>query len=139
MKPATIAAVQSSWSKVAPIAPTAAALFYQELFERDPALRRLFKGDMVQQGEKLMQMIGVAVSKLDAPEVLIPALQALGRRHGGYGVQDKDYGTVGAALLSTLEKGLGPAFTAEVKAAWTEVYGVMTQVMTDAARVARAA
>jgi hemoglobin-like flavoprotein len=139
MKPATIAAVQSSWSKVAPIAPTAAALFYQELFERDPALRRLFKGDMVQQGEKLMQMIGVAVSKLDAPEVLVPALQALGRRHGGYGVQDKDYGTVGAALLSTLEKGLGPAFTAEVKAAWTEVYGVMTQVMTDAARVARAA
>jgi hemoglobin-like flavoprotein len=139
MKPATIAAVQSSWSKVAPFAPTAAALFYQELFERDPALRKLFKGDMVQQGEKLMQMIGVAVSKLDAPEVLIPALQALGRRHGGYGVQDKDYGTVGAALLSTLEKGLGPAFTAEVKAAWTEVYGVMTQVMTDAARVARAA
>jgi hemoglobin-like flavoprotein len=139
MKPATIAAVQSSWSKVAPIAPTAAALFYQELFERDPALRRLFKGDMVQQGEKLMQMIGVAVSKLDAPEVLVPALQALGRRHGGYGVQDKDYGTVGAALLSTLEKGLGPAFTAEVKAAWTEVYGVMTEVMTEAARVARAA
>jgi hemoglobin-like flavoprotein len=139
MKPATIAAVQSSWSKVAPIAPTAAALFYQELFERDPALRRLFKGDMVQQGEKLMQMIGVAVSKLDAPEVLVPALQALGRRHGGYGVQDKDYGTVGAALLSTLEKGLGPAFTAEVKAAWAEVYGVMTEVMTEAARVARAA
>jgi hemoglobin-like flavoprotein len=139
MKPATIAAVQSSWSKVAPFAPTAAALFYQELFERDPALRKLFKGDMVQQGEKLMQMIGVAVSKLDAPEVLIPALQALGRRHGGYGVQDKDYGTVGAALLSTLEKGLGPAFTAEVKAAWAEVYGVMTEVMTEAARVARAA
>jgi hemoglobin-like flavoprotein len=93
----------------------------------------------VQQGEKLMQMIGVAVSKLDAPEVLVPALQALGRRHGGYGFQDKDYGTVGAALLSTLEKGLGPAFTAEVKAAWAEVYGVMTEVMTEAARVARAA
>lgn len=133
MSPETIAAVQSSWQKVVPIASTAAALFYQALFERDPNLRALFKGNMEQQGDKLMQMIGLAVSKLEAPDILVPTLQALGRRHGGYGVQDRDYDTVGAALLSTLEKGLGKDFTPAVKAAWTAVYGVMSQVMIDAA------
>jgi hemoglobin-like flavoprotein len=137
--PSTIQAVQASWRLVEPIAPTAAELFYQSLFERDPELRKLFKGDMKQQGEKLMQMIGLAVSKLNEPGVLIPALQSLGRRHGGYGVKVGDYATVGAALLATLAKGLGDAFTPEVRAAWTEVYGVMTQVMTEAAAGAKAA
>lgn len=133
MTPNTIALVQSSWSQVVPIAPQAAALFYDELFARDPALKPLFRGDMAQQGAKLMQMIGVAVSKLQEPEVLIPALQALGRRHRGYGVAPAHYDTVGAALLATLEKGLGPAFTDEVRAAWATTYGVMSGVMIEAA------
>lgn len=81
-----------------------------------------------------MQMIGVAVSKLDDLDTLIPALQALGRRHVPYGVLPEHYPTVGAALLKTLEQGLGAAFTPAVKAAWTEVYGVMAKVMIDATR-----
>ena len=133
MTPNTIALVQSSWSQVVPIAPQAAALFYDELFARDPALKPLVRGDMTQQGAKLMQMIGVAVSKLPEPEVLIPALQALGRRHRGYGVVPAHYDTVGGALLATLEKGLGPAFTDEVRAAWATTYGVMSGVMIEAA------
>lgn len=134
MTPETIRLVQSSWAKVTPIAPQAAAIFYDELFTRDPAVKKLFKGDMVKQGEKLMQMIGIAVSKLTEPAVLIPALQALGKRHVAYGVVDSHYATVGAALLATLEKGLGSEFTPEVKAAWTAVYGVMADVMTAAAK-----
>ena len=136
MTPETIKLVQSSWTKVTPISSQAAAIFYDELFTRDPAVRKLFKGDMVKQGEKLMQMIGVAVSKLNEPAILIPALQSLGERHVGYGVMDSHYDTVGAALLATLEKGLGPAFTPDVRKAWTEVYGVMTQVMTAIAKAA---
>lgn len=134
MTPETIRLVQSSWAKVTPIATQAAAIFYDELFTRDPAVKKLFKGDMVKQGEKLMQMIGIAVSKLTEPAVLIPALQALGKRHVAYGVVDSHYATVGAALLATLEKGLGSEFTPEVKAAWTAVYGVMADVMTAAAK-----
>lgn len=133
MTPDTVVLVQSSWNQVVPIAPQAAALFYDELFARDPALKPLFRGDMAQQGAKLVQMIGVAVSKLDEPAVLVPALQALGRRHRGYGVAPAHYDTVGAALLATLEKGLGSAFTAEVRAAWTTTYGVMAGVMIEAA------
>jgi len=135
MDDTTIQHVKSSFALVAPIAPQAAALFYANLFEADPSLRALFKGDMEAQGAKLMQMIGVAVSKLGEPEVLLPALQSLGKRHAGYGVQDGHYDVVGGALLKTLDQGLGPAFTPEVRAAWTDVYGVMAGVMKDAAKV----
>lgn len=129
----TISLVQTSWAQVSPIATQAAALFYNNLFEADPSLKPLFKGDMTQQGAKLMQMIGAAVGKLGELGVLVPILQSLGRRHVDYGVQASHYDTVGGALLKTLEQGLGPAFTPEVRAAWTEVYGVMAQVMTEAA------
>lgn len=135
MKPQTITLVQDSWQQVKPIAPAAAALFYQNLFTADPTLKSLFKGDMVAQGAKLMQMIGAAVGKLGDLDTLVPILQAMGRRHVGYGVADAHYATVGGALLKTLETGLGPAFTPPVKAAWTEVYGVMAETMIQASKV----
>lgn len=134
ISPQTIDLVQSSWAKVVPIAPQAAALFYNNLFTRDPSLQPLFKGDMAQQGAKLMQMIGAAVGKLGDLGTLVPVLQGLGQRHGSYGVQDAHYATVGAALLDTLSQGLGEAFTADVKQAWVDVYGVMADVMKKAAQ-----
>lgn len=135
MQKETIALVQGSWKQVQPIAPQAAELFYQNLFAADPSLRILFKGDMQSQGEKLMQMITAAVNKLHDLDALVPVLQGLGKRHGDYGVRDEHYGTVGGALLKTLGQGLGPAFTPEVQAAWTEVYGLMASVMKSAVRV----
>lgn len=127
--------VKESFDLVEPIAPRAAELFYANLFALDPSLQALFKSDMVVQGEKLMKMIGVAVGLLDKPQVLIPALQGLGRRHADYGVRDEHYDTVGTALLSTLQQGTGVAFTPEVREAWIEVYGVISRTMKEAARV----
>src|SRR5215467_950222 len=101
--------VQNSFAQVAPIADTAAQLFYGHLFELDPSLRSMFKGDMKEQGRKLMQMLSVAVHALDNLEGIIPAVQALGQRHVGYGVTMEHYTIVGDALLWTLEKGLGEA------------------------------
>lgn len=126
--------VQSTWKIVEGIAPQAAALFYTNLFEADPSLKPLFKGDMTEQGKKLMQMIGAAVGKLTALDVLVPILQGLAVRHTAYGVQEAHYATVGGALLKTLEQGLGPAFTPQVKSAWAEVYGVMASVMIAASK-----
>ncbi len=128
----TIQIVQSTWVAVDQIAPQAAALFYANLFEADPSLQALFKGDMTAQGQKLMQMIGAAVGKLNELDTLVPILKSLGARHVGYGVQAAHYDTVGGALLKTLGQGLGEAFTPEAKAAWTEVYGVMAGVMQGA-------
>jgi hemoglobin-like flavoprotein len=129
MTPHQIDLVRTSFARVQPIAPQAAALFYDKLFARDPALRRLFKGDMVHQGERLMAMIGVAVAGLARPDQLHAPLKALGERHAGYGVQPSHYDTVGAALLETLAEGLGPAFTGEVRAAWVALYGHVSHTM----------
>jgi len=125
--------VQKSWEKVVPISETAASLFYGRLFELDPALKPMFTSDIKEQGKKLMQMITVAVRGLDDLGALVPAVQALGRRHAGYGVKDEHYGTVATALLWTLEQGLGPDFTPETKDAWVVVYTILADTMKGAA------
>ena len=133
MTPRQIELVQGSFAQVAPIADQAAALFYHNLFSADPSLKPLFKGDMQAQGQKLMQMIGVAVGKLNELEVLVPVLQRLGERHADYGVEDDHYATVGSALLQTLSQGLADAFTEEVEEAWGTAYGLMANTMIEAA------
>ena len=125
--------VQESFGQVAPIAEAAAALFYGRLFELDPGLRPLFKGDVAEQGRKLMQMLGVAVKSLDRLEQVLPAVRALGARHVAYGVRGRDYDTVGSALLWTLARGLGEAFTPEVESAWAAVYAALANAMQEGA------
>ena len=133
MKPEEITLVQSTWAQVVPIREQAAALFYGRLFALDPSLEPLFRGDMKAQGQKLMAMIGTAVGGLTQPDTILPALRDLGRRHVGYGVKDRHYDTVGAALLWTLETGLSPAFTPETRQAWAKTYDLVAGVMKDAA------
>jgi hemoglobin-like flavoprotein len=130
----TITLVRASWRKVEAIAPTAGALFYERLFAADPGLRSMFRGDMIEQGTKLMQMIGAAVGRLDDLPSLRPVLQDLARRHVGYGVREQDYRTVGDALLQTLQLGLADEFTPPVREAWEQVYGVLSGTMIAAAR-----
>jgi hemoglobin-like flavoprotein len=121
--------VQRTFAVVAPLADDVAALFYRRLFEIDPSLESMFPGDMSAQRRKLMVMLTAAVKGLPRLDRLIPVLEDLGRRHAEYGVVESHYETVGEALLWTLEKGLGPAFTPEVKEAWTTVYGVLATTM----------
>jgi nitric oxide dioxygenase len=133
MTPKQIILVQTSFEQVLPIAEQAAVLFYGRLFEIDPSLRPLFRGDMAEQGRKLMTTLKVVVNGLTRLEALVPAVEALGRRHAGYGIKDEHYNTVAAALLWTLEQGLGEAFTAEVRTAWVAAYTILSEVMIAAA------
>jgi hemoglobin-like flavoprotein len=140
MTPQQIDLVKKTWVMVVPIADTAAELFYGRLFELEPSYRGMFKNDMTEQGKKLMKTINIAVEALDDVEPLIPTLKQMGADHAGYGVVDRDYNVVGAALLWTLEKGLGEAFTDEVKNAWGAVYEVLANTMkSGAAEAAEAA
>jgi hemoglobin-like flavoprotein len=136
---AQITLVQETFGVIAPIADDAAMLFYQRLFELDPSLRRMFGSDMREQRRKLMQMLTAAVKGLDRLDRLVPVVEDLGRRHAGYGVGDEHYDTVGAALLWTLEMGLGAAFTRDVKEAWAAVYGLLASTMKNAAAAELAA
>ncbi|MCJ2044975.1 globin domain-containing protein [Methylobacterium sp. J-078] len=138
MTPQQVTLVQDSFAKVRPIADTAADLFYGRLFEIAPGVRAMFPEDMREQKKKLMAMLGLAVTNLHKPDTVVPALQALGRQHVAFGTQSAHYAPVGEALLWTLEQGLGPDFTPEVREAWTETYGLVARVMQDAAADMRA-
>lgn len=117
--------VQNSFIRVAVISDQVAELFYSRLFELAPSVQPLFKGDMHEQGRKLMQMLATVISGLNELETLVPHIEALGKRHVAYGVKEEHYGMVGEVLLWTLEQGLGDDFTPDVKAAWAEVYTVL--------------
>jgi hemoglobin-like flavoprotein len=134
--PEHIALVQRTFADVLPMADTAAALFYERLFALDSTLRSLFHDDMQEQGRKLMAMLQMVVVGLSQLEELIPIVQELGVRHRGYGVTDAHYATVGAALLWTLEQGLGERFTPEVQVAWTSAYTMLANTMRAAAAAA---
>jgi hemoglobin-like flavoprotein len=139
MTPRQIELVRSSFAAVEPIADAAATIFYRRLFDLDPAVRELFAAtDMTAQRRNLMQTLTVVVRALDRLETVVPAVEALGRRHGGYGVGPEDFETVGAALLDTLEEGLGASFTTETRVAWSAAYAILASVMIGAAAAAAA-
>jgi nitric oxide dioxygenase len=133
MTPRQIQLVRETFAAVEPIADAAATIFYRRLFDLDPDLRALFPSDLTAQRRNLMQTLTVVVRNLDRLEGILPAVEALGRRHAGYRVRADDYETVGAALLDTLEEGLAEAFTPDVRAAWAAAYGLLASVMTGAA------
>jgi len=121
--------VQQSFSKVVPIADQAAVLFYDRLFEIAPQVKAMFPADMSEQRKKLMTTLAVVVSGLGNLESVLPAASALARRHVAYGAKAEHYPVVGAALLWTLEKGLGEGWTPAVADAWTAAYGTLSGFM----------
>ena len=133
MTPEQVTMVQESFKKVVPIAGTAADLFYNRLFEIAPDVRPLFPADLADQKKKLIAMLATAVTNLHQVDRILPAVENLGKRHVAYGVTDRMYEPVGAALLWTLEQGLGPDFTPELKGAWTETYMALAGTMQKAA------
>lgn len=126
--------VKESWRKVVPIADQAARLFYDRLFYCDPTTQPLFQAaNLDEQRQKLIQALVTVVHGLDNLEAIVPVVSDLGRRHARYGVTDGHYESVGAALLWTLEQGLGSAWTPEIKAAWSSAYSLLASVMRKAA------
>lgn len=128
-----VAVVQQSFAKVAPIADRAAIMFYDRLFEVAPQVKAMFPADMAEQRQKLMATLGVVVNGLSNLESVLPAASALAKRHVAYGAKPEHYPVVGSALLWTLERGLGVAWTKEVADAWTAAYGTLSGYMIEQA------
>ena len=119
--------VQSTWTIVSKLGSAATDLFYVELFKKNPDLRHtVFANvDLKIQSTKLFAMLATAVNWLRDPDQLVPALKASGARHVHYGVVKEQYSIIGENLLATLSIALGDLFTAEIREAWTAVYGVI--------------
>lgn len=133
MQPDQITLIQGSFQKVAPISDTAAEIFYDRLFEIAPQVKPYFKGDMAEQGAKLMATLGAVVNGLRDLDKIVPVAEQLAIRHVDYGVKAEDYTAVGEALIFTLGKGLGDDFTPELKDSWIAAYTTLSGVMTAAA------
>jgi hemoglobin-like flavoprotein len=129
MTPEQVKLVQDSFAKVVPISDQAAVIFYDRLFEIAPSVKPMFTGDMAEQRRKLMAMLAAVVNGLGNLESILPAASALATRHVSYGAKAEHYPVVGAALLWTLEKGLGDAWTPDVADAWTTAYGTLSGYM----------
>ncbi|MXO61007.1 hemin receptor [Altererythrobacter salegens] len=136
MNPESIALVQQSFAKVAPIAPQAADIFYGRLFEVAPQVRAMFPDDMAEQKRKLMTTLGVVVNGLTRLDDILPAVRSLARKHVSYGAVPAHYGMVGETLLFTLETGLGEEWSADLHDAWTEAYTILSTAMIEAAESA---
>ena len=129
MNPIQVKLVQDSFAKVVPISEQAAAMFYERLFEVAPQVKAMFPADMTEQRKKLMGTLAVVVNGLSNLGAVLPAASALAKRHVSYGAKAEHYPVVGGALLWTLEKGLGTAWTAEVADAWTAAYTTLSGYM----------
>ena len=125
--------VRSSFEMLAPDTDTLAARFYGRLFEIDPSLRPMFTISIRQQGRKFMDMLHSVVQSLDQLDEVVKVVWQLGKRHGGYGVQEAHYDTVREALLWAIAQQLGEQYTPAMEAAWKEIYNLMATTMKQAA------
>jgi hemoglobin-like flavoprotein len=129
MTPDQVKLVQQSFAKVVPISDQAAMLFYDRLFEIAPQVKSMFPSDLSAQRGKLMATLAAVVNGLGNLAPILPVASALAKRHVTYGARPEHYPVVGAALLWTLEKGLGDGWTAEVADAWKAAYGMLSGFM----------
>ena len=122
MTPAAKQLIRQTFALLEPRAGIVSLLFYQRLFNLAPGVRSLFTGDIEAQGVKLMAMLKTVIDSLEAPDTLVPALEEMGRRHAGYGVEDTQYDPVGQALLETFADVLGQEFSPGARDAWAAAY-----------------
>ncbi|MEL6929305.1 MAG: globin family protein [Cyanobacteria bacterium J06600_6] len=126
--------LEQSFESIKPSADEFVASFYDNLFTANPEAKPLFDTtDMEAQKKKLLASLVLVVESLRKPEVLDSSLRGLGARHVKYGALPEHYPLVGGALLTTFEQYLHEKWTPEVKQAWVDAYGAISEIMLDGA------
>ena len=122
--------LEQSWAPIVADGDRLSTLFYERLFELDPAARALFANtDMAVQRTKFLAMLGEIVRVIDDYDAVVPDVVGLARRHVGYGVDATQYATVGQALISMLEEGLRDDFSDDIRRAWADAYRFVAALM----------
>jgi len=130
--------IKTTWQAAAANAEVVGPLFYNRLFEIAPEVKPMFSRTTVpEQSRKLLAMLSFVISKLDSLDEILDEVSMLAQRHVKYGVQAKHFEYVGAALLWTLEQGLGEMWNNEVKEAWATCYGILSSAMINAGNMAQ--
>ncbi|WP_406044762.1 globin domain-containing protein [Micromonospora sp. NBC_00898] len=132
------ARLKQSWSLVAAHGDQVPLYFYSTLFLAYPETRQMFPTNMAGQRDRLVTALGHIVSHVDQVDRLVGFLQDLGADHRKFAVRAEHYPAVGEALLATLRHFLGEEWTDELAQDWAAAYGLVAQVMTEAAQAAEA-
>jgi len=130
------AGLKKSWDEVARYGDQVPLFFYSTLFLSHPYTRGMFPVSMANQRDKLVTALGRVISHVDDLDAVVPTLQQLGRDHRKFAVVRDHYPAVGAALLATLEHFSGPDWTPELAKDWETAFGIVAQVMIEAADAA---
>ena len=130
--------LEATFAAVAPRGDELVEYFYDQLFDRYPAVVPLFENaDMQKQQGELLAVLTTVVGSLRTPDKLVSQLQQLGRRYVEYGAEPELYEAAGEVLLDSLAYIAGDDWNDEANQAWAEAYGVVSSVMIDAANETR--
>ncbi|QTJ70195.1 hemin transporter (plasmid) [Rhodococcus sp. ZPP] len=111
------------------------ALFYRKMFAAHPELERdLFNRGNQQQGEQQKALAGAiaafAALQLEPDQARVDLiLSRIANKHASLGIEPAQYAIVHTHLFAAIVEVLGDAVTAEVAAAWDEVYWLMAETL----------
>jgi NAD(P)H-flavin reductase/hemoglobin-like flavoprotein len=134
--PSGLPTIEETFRIVSRVDEKAVAYFYGRLFAENPRLRVMFPAAMDYQRDRLFRALTRIVSTLGRPEEMESFVCQLGQDHRKYGVQAEHYPAVGRALLATLRKFSGDAWTESAELAWADAYQRAAELMTAAAAAA---
>lgn len=103
--------------------------FYEALFRRAPAMRKMFRDDLAGQGMKFMTTLDVIVQKLDDEEQIAQQYSGLGQSHARLGIHQEDFASMEEALIDTIRHACADDFTPEMEQAWRKAYAVVSSNM----------
>jgi NAD(P)H-flavin reductase/hemoglobin-like flavoprotein len=126
-------ALRASWAVVAAAKDKVPQYFYSHLFVSHPELRSMFPIQMSGQRDKFVAALGAVVANADNLDDVTPFIEQLGRDHRRFSVVTEHYMAIGATLMATLKRFLGPSWDADLADTWSQAYGLVAKVMVAAA------
>ena len=132
MTPDQIELVRRSFDGLWPVRRKLAELFYSRFFKLAPEARRLFPDSMEKQNLKLMDALAAMVGALDRREIFQSVISHSARQHAQFGATPSHFVAFGEALMWGLQQQFGPAFTPELREAWSTLYDTIQSKMVGA-------
>lgn len=127
LKKANRLLVQQSFALLEPALEPLMDLFFARLFQMEPSLRNLFPNDLSHHKRIFCRTLALIICEMEELAQLDTRVEELGKLYIALGLDAGAYDTLGAALVWTVEIGLGEAFTLEMRTAWSLFYGEMAK------------
>src|SRR3954452_13303683 len=129
MTPEQVAMVTSSLPRLRAGAGELTERFYSALFRNQPAARTMFPDDLTELRGKFLVELDAIVGAISDLNAFAIRAKHLGAMHRGHGVGSAHYAAGGAALLEAVAVVLADEWSADLEAAWSPAYSMVSQTM----------